>query len=94
MRPKICKEERICENCDLEEVEDESHFLLKCPLYCQHHTTLMRIILAYTASESQEELFIILMKSRETAVIKSLGKYIHTALKMREEHMSLELPLT
>ena len=35
VRPKICKEERICKNCDLEEVEDESHFLLKCPLYCQ-----------------------------------------------------------
>ena len=35
VRPKICKEQRICKNCDLEEVEDESHFLLKCPLYFQ-----------------------------------------------------------
>ena len=26
------------------------------------------------------------MKSKETAVIKALGKYIHTAFKMREEH--------
>ena len=68
---------------------DESHFLLKCPLYCQHRTTLMKTIRAYTASESQEEMFIILMKSRETSVIKALGKYIHTAFKMREEHMSL-----
>ena len=54
----------------------------------------MRTILSYTISESQEELFIILMKSRETAVIKVLGKYIHTAFKMREEHNdpALELP--
>ena len=74
MKPKICKEERICKNCDLEEVEDESYFLLKCPLYCQQRTTLMRTILSYTTSESQEELFIILMKCRETAVIKALGK--------------------
>ena len=80
VKPKICKEERICKNCDLEEVEDESHFLLKCPLYCQQ----MRTILSYTTSECQEELFVILMKSRETAVIKALGKYIHTAFKMRE----------
>ena len=42
-----------------------------------------------TTSESQEELFIILMKSKETAVIKALGKYIDTAFKIREEHMSL-----
>ena len=28
VRPKICKEERICKNFDLEEVEDESHYLL------------------------------------------------------------------
>ena len=87
MRPKICKEERICKNCDLEEVEDESHFLLKCPLYCQQRTILMRTILSYTTSESEEELFIILMKSGETAVLK--GKYVHTAFKMREDHMSL-----
>ena len=89
VKPKIGKEERICKNCALEEVEDESHFLLKCPLYCQQRTILMRTILSYTTSESQEELFIILMKSKETAVIKALGKYIHTAFKMREEHMSL-----
>ena len=89
VKPKISKEERICKNCALEEVEDESHFLLKCPLYCQQRTILMRTILSYTTSESQEELFIILMKSKETAVIKALGKYIHTAFKMREEHMSL-----
>ena len=28
VKPKISKEERICKNCALEEVEDESHFLL------------------------------------------------------------------
>ena len=89
VRHKICKEERICKNCDLAEVEDESHFLLKCPLYCQQRTILMMTILSYTISESEEELFIILMKSKETAVIKALGEYIHTAFKMREEHMSL-----
>ena len=89
VRPKICKEERICKNCDLEEVEDETHFLLQCPLYCQQRTILMRTIPSHTTSESQEELFIILMKSKETAVIKALGKYIHAAFKIREEHMSL-----
>ena len=88
MRQKIGKEERICKNCDLAKLEDESHFLSKCPLYCQHRTILMRAFLSYTTSESQEE-FIMLMTSKETVVIKALGKYIHTAFKMREEHTSL-----
>ena len=43
----------------------------------------------YTTSESLEELFIMLIKSKETAVIKALGNYIHTSFKMREEHLSL-----
>ena len=38
---------------------------------------------------SQKDLIITLMKSKETAVINALCKYIHTAFKMREEHMSL-----
>ena len=74
MRPKICKEERICKNCDLEEVEDE---------------------LPNTTTESQENLFIILLNSKETAVIKALGKYVPTAFKKRGKYVSaLELPLT
>ena len=28
------REERICEQCKLEQVEDEEHFLIKCPFYC------------------------------------------------------------
>ena len=52
-----------------------------------------RTILSYTTSESQEKLFTILLKGKETAVIKALGKYIHTAFKMREEHMSLKAHL-
>ena len=32
-KPKIAKEERKCRCCNLDYVEDEKHFLLKCPLY-------------------------------------------------------------
>ena len=32
-KPKIAKEERKCRYCNLDDVEDEKHFLLKCPLY-------------------------------------------------------------
>ena len=54
-----------------------SHTSYKMPPVLPTATILMRIILSYTTTESQEELFIILMKSKETAVIKALGKYIY-----------------
>ena len=31
-KPKIAKGERKCRYCNLDDVEDEKHFLLKCPL--------------------------------------------------------------
>ena len=39
-KPKIAKEERKCRYCNLEDVEDEEHFLLKCPLYVSLYLTL------------------------------------------------------
>ena len=30
---KIPREERLCELCDMSKVEDESHFILECPIY-------------------------------------------------------------
>ena len=63
VRTKICKEDRICKNCDIEEIEDESYFRLICPLYCQQQAIQMRTVLSFTTSMSQEELFIVLMKS-------------------------------
>ena len=30
---KLELSKRICLHCDLDEIEDETHFLLKCPLY-------------------------------------------------------------
>ena len=66
-----------------------SHTSYKMPPVLPTATILMRIILSYTTTESQEELFIILMKSKETAVIKALGKYIYILLSRREINICL-----
>ena len=39
-KPKIAKEERKCRYCNLDDVEDEKHFLLKCPLYNEERLSL------------------------------------------------------
>ena len=36
----ILEDERLCELCELNEVENESHFLLYCPLYDELRTPI------------------------------------------------------
>ena len=40
-RPKIPQENRICEFCHLNEVEDETHLLFYCPQYTTFRDTFM-----------------------------------------------------
>ena len=42
---KLEKENRICKFCNLRMVEDESHFLLKCPLYIVRDSSAVRRLL-------------------------------------------------
>ena len=39
-KPKIAKEDRKCRHCNLDDVEGEEHFLLKCPLYNEKRLSL------------------------------------------------------
>ena len=43
-KPKIAKEERKCRYCNLDDVEDEEHFLLKCPLYSEECLSLFNSV--------------------------------------------------
>ena len=44
-RPYTPKENRICIYCKSNEVEDEMHFLLDCPLYIQERIKLLNVII-------------------------------------------------
>ena len=39
---KIEKQNRLCKYCDLNEVEDKQHFLLRCKLYETLHPNLLK----------------------------------------------------
>ena len=82
---KIAKENRLCKNCDLNEVEDEQHFLLRCTLY----DTLRRNLLKATALEtnllSDEDTFISLMSSPDGKIVKAMGAFVYSAFKEREQ---------
>ena len=84
-KPNIAKEKRLCKYCDLNEVEDEQHFLLRCTLY----ETLRKNLLKATALESNllsdEDTFISLMSSQDGKIVKAMGIFVYSAFKEREQ---------
>ena len=45
--PKVPIQERICQKCDLSQVEDEIHFLIICPHYDTYRSMLFSSIEIY-----------------------------------------------
>ena len=87
-KPKIVKEERKCRYCNLEVVEDEEHFLLKCPLYSEERLSLFNSVVLDVSAMSQGDVFLYLLSSKEPKIIKALGKFIHNAFRKREKVMN------
>ena len=73
-KPKIAKEEKKCRNCNLDDVEDEEHFLLKCPLYSEERLSLFNSVVLNLSALSQGDVFVYLLSSKEPITVKALGK--------------------
>ena len=72
-KPKIAKEERKCRYCKLDDVEDEEHFLLKCPLYNEERLYLFNSVVLNVSARSQRDVFVYLLSSKEPTTVKALG---------------------
>ena len=62
-KPNIAKEERKCRYCNLDNVKDEEHFLLKCPLYNEEHLSLFKSVVLNVSAMSQGDVFVYLLRS-------------------------------
>ena len=87
-KPKIAKEERKCRYCNLDEVEDEKHFLLKCPLYNKERLSLFNSVVLNVSDMSQGDVFVYLLSSKEPTTVKALGTFLHNAFMKREKAMN------
>ena len=87
-KPKIAKEERRCRYCNLDDVEDEKHFLLKCPLYNEERLSLFNSVVLNVSAMSQGDVFVYLLSSKEPTTIKALGTFLHNAFMKREKAMN------
>ena len=80
--PIIPAENRICNKCNLNEVENEIHCLIACPNQAQFREDLYNIAKQFINNFellNNSDKFVTLMTSREPEILKSLGKFLVSA---------------
>ena len=83
--PKVLVSERLCFRCNC--IKDEQHFLVSCKLYegLRVLHDVSKIITDFYEIGDREK-FIRLMNSRDNNVLTWLGKFLHTAQRVRGGH--------
>ena len=89
---RLRPEERICKYCSLDEVEDEQHFLLKCPLYNSERTVLLHALgSVYNSVEdwSYTEKFQTIVSSNKLDLMLALGRFLTDCFSIRNTTTTL-----
>lgn len=84
---KIDKNERKCIFCE-NEIENEEHFLIICPIYSAGRKSLENIcneICTRYEHLNENQKFIFLMSNENDKIIKALGKFISNSFIIREK---------
>ena len=77
--PRKPIEERLCEICNNQEIEDKIHFLLNCSFYCDLRSSLIQLAASLNHSFhnlSPKEKFSFLMCNSHPALVQEIALYI------------------
>ena len=77
---------RICTHCNLQEIEDEYHFLNRCTKYLsERHALDLKLHELYPNTQNlQDNARLMYLLSAGTDVAKYVATYIHDAFCLRE----------
>ena len=83
-RPKIPAAERICQICNSNVVEDETHFLLFCPRFNALRETLFSVVEDpdFENMENQEKMNLL---TNDSNLVKNTAQYIIDAYDIRSK---------
>ena len=85
---RIPLQERTCPRCP-DDVEDEVHFILKCPLYAAERRQMLKTLEdkadVSTEDLEQDETFFLLLNI--SSLSKPLANYLHTSLFIRNRYI-------
>ena len=76
----IHRDQRICESCNLNDIEDEFHFILKCTLYNDFRRELIK---PYYFKRPNVFKLIQLLTTENMKELNKLGKFLFLSMKRR-----------
>jgi hypothetical protein len=84
-KPKTPEELRLCKMCDINVVENEQHMLTECVLYKDLREVLFNMIKTHEPALLIGNIFLNIMKCKNTQVQFCIGKYLQKSFKLRED---------
>ena len=91
VRPKINREQRFCYNCR-GEIEDETHFVINCPVYNTERVKLFEIcrknsnrIINFDNIPTSKQKLIFIMTSDDVDIIKGFANYLKQCFRKRDD---------
>ena len=88
--PITPKENRICKFCQLNEIDDEIHMLLKCPFHITERTNLLEALQPLFQNyppDYDEDTFRLIMQIKNPNIINVLGKYLSIGSLRRKKYL-------
>ena len=93
LRPKLERHERKCFICR-NEIEDEFHFVIKCPLYSCERKALYKSLTNnsnnFELLNSDDQKFMFIMTNEDEVVMAKLAKFTFNSLQLREKVLKIE----
>ena len=94
---KMQRENRICKNCALGEIEDELHLLFNCRMHETERRKLFEVLkhkmnVDLSLIPTIEERIISIFSSNDLSTLNALGTFIKNALSKRENVTCYVLP--
>ena len=87
MRPKLERTDRRCFFCQ-DEVEDELHFITKCPLYSNERETLFQACrvnsIHFDSFSTDYQRFVFILSNENPTVLKNLSRFISSSFEKRK----------
>ena len=93
VRPKLERHERKCFICS-DEIENELHFVVKCPLYSRERKVLYKALTQnskhFESLTSDEHKFMFIMTNEDNDVMAKLAKFTFNSMQIREKVIKIE----
>ncbi len=89
--PKIPPNQRLCNHCNSNEIEDEFHFIMKCSLYSDFRQKLFKDLTDLLEIDSGEindnDKFLFIMGAGDYDIINPVSEFIQNAFERRHHNM-------